>query len=121
MITTAQSPLVVVAEPHHEIADALQDVVTSAGCVPVMVSGCESVHDLDSAPAAIVVRIATEMPMSPHLGLEHFSTAGRPVIVALTSSDEDVAEAERLGCEVIARAPHQVQALYEALTQLASR
>lgn len=120
-MTATPSPLVVVAEPHHDMADALQDVVTLAGCVPLMVSGCESVPELNSAPAAIVVRIATEMPTSPHLGLERFSLTGRPVIVALASSDRDVAEAERLGCEVIARAPHQVQALYEALTQLASR
>ena len=124
MIPTAEGPLVVVVEPHREIADALQDVVTLAGCVPVMASHCESVRELnlDSLPAAIVVRVATEIrTMSPHFGLEHFSRTDEPLIVALASSDADVAEAERLECQVIARAPNQVQALYNALTQLASR
>jgi hypothetical protein len=41
--------------------------------------------------------------------------------VALASSDADVAEAERLECEIIARAPHQVQMLYDVLKELASR
>jgi len=122
MIRTAEGPLVLVIEPHREIANALQDVVTLAGCVPVMASHCESVRELDSLPAAIVVRIATEIRMMPpHFGLEHFSRTDQPLIVALASSDADVAEAERLECQVIARAPNQVQALYKALTQLASR
>jgi hypothetical protein len=109
----------VIAEPHHEIADALQDVITLAGCVPVTVRRCESVHELHERPTAIVVRIATDVPsVSPHRGLEGLDRTGRPLIVALASSDADVAEAERLECEVIARAPHQVQALYEALMQL---
>jgi DNA-binding NtrC family response regulator len=114
--------LVVVAEPHQDIADALQDVVALAGCVPIVVSRYESVSDLQSVPAAIVVRVAMEMPMmSPHRGLQESSLTQRPLIVALASNDADVAEAERLGCEIIARAPHQVQALYQALTRLSSR
>ena len=122
MIPTAESPHVVVAEPHREIAQALQDLVTLAGCVPVMVSDCESVRELSSLPAAIVVRVATEISISsPHCGLERFSRADRPLIVALASSAADVAEAERLECQVIARTPNQVRAVYEALTQLALR
>jgi hypothetical protein len=114
-------PTVVIAEPHHEIAHALQDVVALAGCVPVIVSNFESMRMLDVQPVAIVVRVATEMPlMSPHLGLRDLGRRGRPLIVALASNEADVAEAERLDCEVIARAPHQVQALYDALTRLAS-
>jgi DNA-binding NarL/FixJ family response regulator len=111
--------IVVIAEPHRAIADAVQDVVTLAGCVPVIVDTVEAVRAFHSPPAAMVVRIATEMPlMSPHRGLEHLARAERPVIIALTSSEADVAEAERLACDVIARAPHQVQALYETLRQL---
>jgi len=78
MIPAAEGPPVVVIEPHRQVADALQDVVTLADCVPVMASHCESV------------------------------------------TDADVAEAERLECQVIARAPNPVQA-YGALTQLALR
>lgn len=119
---TTGKPLVVVAEPHHEIADALQDVVILAGCVPVMASDCESISELHALPAAIVVRVATEMPMtSPHLSLRQFGRTKRTLVVALASSHADATEAERLGCQVIARAPRQVQVLYEVLTQLSSR
>lgn len=118
---THAGPTVVIAEAHYEIAHALEDVVTLAGCIPVTVSDFESVRTLDCHPIAIVVRVATEMPlMSPHRGLEAFDH-GRPLIVALASSDADVAEAQRLDCEIIARAPHQVQTLYDVLTELASR
>jgi hypothetical protein len=113
-------PVVVIAEPHHEMSDALEDIVTLAGCIPVTVSGFESLDGVLSSPAAIVVRVASETPLvSPHQGLEHPGPR-RPLIVALASTDADVAEAERLQCEVIARAPYQVQALYDALTQLAA-
>jgi hypothetical protein len=116
------APTVVIAEPHHEIAHALEDVVTLAGCVPVTVSQFESVKTLDTQPVAIVVRVATEMPLvAPHRGLEGLARGRRPLIVALASSDADVVEAQRLDCEIIARAPHQVQILYDVLTQLASR
>ena len=111
-----------VAETHHEIADALQDVVILAGCIPIIVSEGESMGERPALPEAIVVRVATEMPMtSPHLNLRQFGRTERTLVVALASSDADVAEAERLGCQVIARAPRQVQVLYEALTQLSSR
>jgi hypothetical protein len=120
--TLRPGPTVVIAEPHQEMAGALEDVVTMAGCVPVRVSRCESVRILSPEPAAIVVRVATEMPLgSPHLGLEHLGSGRRPLIVALASNDADVAEAERLHCEVIAREPHQVQMLYDTLLELASR
>lgn len=111
-------PMVVIAEPHRAIADALQDVVTLAGCAAVIVDTVEAVRAFRS-PAVLVVRIATEMPlMSPHRGLEHLARTERPLVVALASSEADVAEAERLACEVIACAPRQVQALYETLRQL---
>jgi len=115
-----QRPTVVIAEPHQQMAGALEDVVTMAGCVPVIVNRCESVMTLSAEPAAIVVRVATEMPLvSPHLGLAQLGRGRRPLIVALVSSDADVAEAERLHCQVIARAPHQVQTLYDTLVRLA--
>ena len=114
-----QRPTVVIAEPHQGMAGSLEDVVTLAGCVPVIVNRCESVKTLGAEPAAIVVRVATEMPLvSPHLGLAQLGRR-RPLIVALVSSDADVAEAERLRCDVIARAPHQVQTLYDTLMRLA--
>jgi hypothetical protein len=117
--TIAGKPIVVIAESHRAIADTLRDVVLLAGCAPVIIDSAEAVRNCPSPPTAIVIRVATEMPlMSPHLGLERLAQAERPMIVALTSSDEDVAEARRLQCEVIARAPYQIQALYETLTKL---
>jgi hypothetical protein len=120
--TPHTGPTVVIAEPHHEIADALGDVVRLAHCVPVTVNHFDAVHELRSWPAALVVRVSTELrSMSPHIGLDHLARTRRPLIVALAWSEADVAEAERLECDVIARAPRQVQAVYEALTRLASR
>jgi hypothetical protein len=110
---------VVVAEAHYEIAHALMDVVTLAGCVPVTVTHFDSVQTLDVQPVAVVLRV--DPLLSPHRGLENFARGRRPLIVALASSDADVAEAERLECEIIARAPHQVQMLYDVLKELASR
>jgi hypothetical protein len=110
---------VVIAEAHYEIAHALMDVVTLAGCVPVTVTHVDSVRTLEVQPAAIVVRV--DRVLSSHRGLENFVRGRRPLIVALASSDADVAEAERLNCEIIARAPHQVQMLYDVLKELASR
>jgi DNA-binding NtrC family response regulator len=114
-------PTVAIAESHHEIADALEDVVALAGCVPVTVNSIEALQDMRSTAAAIVVRVATEMTdSSPHLVLQELALSTRPLVVALTSSDADVAEAQRLHCEVVLRAPHQVQGLYETLQDLAS-
>jgi hypothetical protein len=110
---------VVIAEAHYEIAHALMDVVTLAGCVPVTVTHVDQVLALDVQPVAIIVRV--DLLLSSHRGLEHCARGRRPLIVALASSDADVAEAERLECEIIAREPHQVQMLYDVLKELASR
>ena len=113
-------PTVVIVESHVWLADVLHDVVILAGGVPLTVGDVESVRELRARPAAMVVRIVTETPViSAHVSLAQFAGADRPFIVALTSTDADVAEAERLQCEVIAHAPHQVRGLYDALIKLA--
>jgi hypothetical protein len=122
MVDTNHSrPTVVIAEPHHGIACALEDVVTLAGCVPITVRGLDSVSALDCRPLAIVLRIATEMSFAARDGDLLSATRGaHPPIVALASTEADVAEAARLDCAVIAQAPHQVRMLYDTLLHLAS-
>ena len=113
-------PVVVVAEPYHPIANALQDVVALAGCVPVVVSGTQGDCELRSRPAAIVVRVDTALSRSPHVTLADVRGDTPPLIVALASNEEDAAEAKRCGCQVIARPPNQMKALYETLRRLAA-
>ena len=113
------SPTVVIVEPYQDFAATLQEVVALAHCYPVTIANAEGLNNLAQPPAAIVVRVATNQPFeSPHAGLAEMPRVQRPVVVALTSSDEDVEEAERLGCELVLREPQQVRGLYDALTQV---
>ena len=118
----SHEPTVVIVEPHHDVAVALEDVVKLAHCSPLIVSGVESLQRLHLAPAAIVVRVSADLPLrSPHAGLDDLPRANRPMIVALVATQGDIAEAERLDCEVVVRAPGQIQGLYDVLTGLTSR
>jgi hypothetical protein len=114
------APTVVIVEPYKEFAATLQEVVALARCHPVTIADAAGLTDLAQPPAAIVVRVATNLPFeSPHAGLAEMPRVRRPLVVALTSSDADVEEAERLGCELVLREPQQVRGLYDALTQVA--
>lgn len=115
-------PTVVIVEPYKDFAAALQEVVSLARCQPVTVANIAGLSELPKLPAAIVVRVATNLPFeSPHAGLGDMPRDQRPVVLALTSSDADVAEATRLGCEVVLREPQQVRGLYDALTSVAGK
>jgi len=113
-------PMVAILEPERERATALQEVVSLARCSPIAVLDLDELTGLSDPPAAIIVRVATSRPLgSPHAELQRLPASGRPKVLALVSSDADVAEAQRLGCDVVLREPHQVRALYDALIDIA--
>ncbi len=101
---------VLIIEPHEELAAAFEQVVASADFTPIVRRHVQSLSDLGVTPTTIVVRI----------GHGDISTLppDRPPIVAIVSSDEEAAEATRLRCEVILRAPSEVRRLCEALRML---
>lgn len=121
MASGRQCPTVVIVEPYRDIAVALEEVVSLAQCTPVTVGTLEEVGDLvHRRPIAIVVRVATHLSThSPHATLRAWPRTARPMIVALVSSEEDAAEAERLGCDVILCEPRQVHRLYDTLASVA--
>lgn len=115
-------PTVAIIERHRELAIALEEVVTLARCTPVTMADVSELAQLADPPAAIVVRVAASLAAnSPHAALGQLSRAERPTVLALASNDSDVAEAERLGCDVVLREPQQVRALYDALSDVAAR
>jgi hypothetical protein len=115
-------PTVVIVEPYRDIAIALEEVVSLARCTPLTVGAVEEPASLlQERPAAIIVRVATDLSYrSPHAGLTRWPPSMRPMVVALTSTDADVTEAERLGCDVILQEPKQVRQLYDTLTNVAA-
>jgi len=111
---------IVIVETHPEMAAAFEDVIAFANFTPIVISHVDGLADIVVPPAAIVVRIDLDAPTpSPHTGLEQLP-AGRPPVVAIAWTDEEVAEANRLGCEVVLRAPDEVKRLCAALTELAN-
>jgi hypothetical protein len=109
-------PTVLIVEPYPNLATPVQEVCALANCEPVTVTGCDAFDRLPRTPVAIVLRVTTnQVFQSPHHDLEKIPREGRPPIVALVGSDQDVVEAERLGCDLLLRTPGQMQALYDAL------
>ena len=114
------NPTVLIVGISPDLTAALQEVVSLAHCTPVAVDDFNSMGALQSPPAAIVAQIRAALPIeSVDFVLAHWPYATRPKVVALVSTDEDVAEAERLACEVVLREPWQVRGLYETLTRVA--
>lgn len=114
------APTVAIVEPDRDMAASLEEVVTLARCMAVKMTDFEELTDLPHPPAALIVRIATNLPQASHRGLAQLAIAGRPKILALTSTDADVEEAERLRCDIVLRQPHQIRALYDALAEVAA-
>ena len=103
---------VLIIEPHDELAAVFEDVVASAFCTPPLVRRhVESLNDLRVRPATIVLRVG-------HADVSNLPP-DRPPIVAIAFTDADVAEAERLHCEVVLRAPGEVRRLCDVLRSLA--
>jgi hypothetical protein len=110
-------PLILIIEPRHEVAAALEDVLTSANYRAMVVPHLERLADLDWMPSAIVVRVVFE-------GLEPAHTAigklppDRPPVVAIAWEAAEIAEAERLRCDVVLHAPKEVSRLCEELARV---
>lgn len=108
-------PVILIVETRREVAEALEEVVTSARYDAIVRSHVDCLADLDVTPAAIIVRIAFEGIGEPqHAGIGRLSS--RPPVVAIVWKDQEVAEAERLKCEVVLKAPDDVGRLCEALS-----
>lgn len=110
-------PAILIIEPRPEIAAALEEVVGSARYHPIVRPYVDGVDGLGVAVAAIIVRVAFDGMSEPaHRALERMRV--RPPAIAIVWDDHEVQEAERLGCEVILRAPDDVGRLCEALSRL---
>jgi CheY-like chemotaxis protein len=111
-------PTVLVLEPQREIADALRDLLTSIRYGTVVRPHLERLTDLGITPAAIIVRIAFEGMGEPaHAAITRLPP-GHPPVIALASDEKEFAEAQRLGCDVVLRAPSEVNRLCEVLSQV---
>ena len=103
---------VLIIEPHQEVAAAFERVIASADYGTIVRPHVALLSDLGVTPASIVLRIG-------HADISTFPRE-RPPIVAIASNDEEVAEAGRLHCEVVLRAPGEIKRLREALRSLAA-
>ncbi len=111
-------PSILIIEPRREIADALADVILSANYTPIVRAHVERLSDLGVTPAAIIVRIAFEGVSEPaHAALQRLGP-NRPPVIALASLPDEVAEAERLRCDVVLRTPGGVSRLCDVLAKL---
>lgn len=111
-------PNILIIEPRREVADALAAIVTSANFAPIVRPHVERLADIGVTPAAILVRIAFEGISEPaHAALERLHP-NRPPVVAIAREEAEVAEAHRLKCDVVLRAPEGISRLYDALTEL---
>jgi C4-dicarboxylate transporter DctQ subunit len=78
----------------------------------------EGIEDLCPAPAAILVRVAFENASEPtHAGVARLPP-DRPPVIAIVRADNEAAEAERLKCDVVLRAPGDLGRLCDVLTRL---
>lgn len=101
---------ILVIESHADLAEAFEHVLASARFDPIVRRCVESLADVDVTPSAIVARIG-------HADLSGLP-ASRPPVVAIASNADDVAEARRLKCEVVLKAPEEIRQLCEALARL---
>ena len=111
-------PIILIIEPRPEVAAALEDVVQSAGYAAVVRPHVEELADLGIAPAGIIVRITFEGLGEPAHRAVARLPATRPPVIAIAWEDEEVAEAVRLRCDVVLRAPGEVSRLCDALTSV---
>lgn len=102
---------ILIVEPYDELARAFEKAIASAGFEPIVRRHLYSLADLGTIPATIVLRIG-------HADVSRLPP-DRPPIVAIASSDEDMAEALRLRCEVVLRGSTEIRRLCEAVRSLA--
>ena len=110
--------MILIIEPRREVADAIEEVITSAHYQAMVVPHLEQLGDLGVTPAAIIVRIAFEGVSEPaHAAIARLPP-NRPPIVAIAWEEHEVAEAMRLNCDVVLRGARDVGHLCEALSRV---
>jgi hypothetical protein len=111
-------PVILIIEPRPEVAEALADVVVSANYHAMVRPYIERLADIGVTPSAIIVRIAFEgVGEPPHAAIGRLPV-DRPPVVAIVWEENEIAEAARLKCDVVLRAPDDVGRLCAALTTL---
>lgn len=112
-VESTQMVHVLIIEPHVELATAFEKAIACASYAPLVRRHVDSLDDLDVRPDTIVMRIghADVSNLPPH----------RPPIVAIAATDEDVAEASRLRCEVVLHGPAEIKRLCEAVRTVTQR
>lgn len=111
-------PAVLIIESRPEVAEALHDVVTSAKYAAIVRPFVDRLEDVAPTPAAIIVRISFEgVSEPPHAAIARLPI-DRPPVIAIAWEDEEVAEAERLRCDAVLRAPGDVGRLCDVLHRL---
>ena len=109
--------MILIIEPRLEVATALEEVLASASYATMVRPHLERLADLAATPAAIVVRIAFEGLEPAHKALERLPP-NRPPIVAIAWDEAEVAEANRLKCDVVLSGPRDVSHLCEVLHRI---
>src|SRR5688572_25802098 len=111
-------PVILIIESRPEVAEALADVVISANYSPLVRPYVEHLTDIGVTPSAIIVRITFESLGEPaHAAIVRLPI-DRPPIVAIAWEERELAEAARLKCDVVLRAPNDVGRLCDALTAI---
>jgi hypothetical protein len=111
-------PAILIIEPRREVADALQEVVTSAHYLAVVRPRIQRLADLGFTPAAIIVRVTFEgITEPPHAAIADLPL-NRPPVIGIAWGESEVAEAQRIGCNVVLRAPEEVSRLLDTLTRI---
>jgi len=106
--------VILIVEPRPEVARALEEVLASANFDVIVRPYVDRLSDLGVTPSAIIVRVAFEtIGEPPHAAIGRFPN--RPPVVAIAWEEHEIAEAARLKCEVVLRAPHDVGRLCTAL------
>ena len=111
-------PVVLIIERRIEVATALESAIALSNLSPIVVQHLERLGDLPYPVAAIVVRVAFEGVGEPaHVAVEHLPS-NRPPVVAIASTQEEMAEARRIKCDVVLQAPQEINRLCDTLTKL---
>lgn len=111
-------PVILIIETRPEVAEALADVVVSANYCPMVRPHVERLADIGVTPSAILVRIAFEGVGEPAHAAIGRLPIDRPPVVAIAWEEKELAEAARLKCDIVLRAPKDVGRLCDALTSV---
>ena len=111
-------PSILILESRRDVADALHAVITSANYRAVIMPYVDRLADLETRPAAIVTCITSVGIGEPaYVAIERLRD-DRPPVVAIAWAEHEIAEALRLKCEVVLRAPMDLARLCDALTTI---